>query len=173
MSSDIFGVNSARTIIAGMGELKIVRCPPGRQLFLKVTVGSCVGLYLTNTKTHTYGLAHIMLPKRVKEDEAIGKYADTAVAELVRRVGNGPDSIQAYMVGGACMFGPASSSFMANVGKSNVEAVLNIAETLRIPIIHNDTGGYHGRTAIFNCQDITISVRALRKMANAPERRAN
>ncbi len=173
MSKGVLGANSTPTIIAGMGEIKVVRCPPGKPAFLKVTVGSCIGFYLADMKNYICGLAHVMLPEKIKEDDTIGKYADTALPELVRQVGGDLDSIRAYIIGGACMFGPDSSSFIANVGKRNIEAVLKIAETLRIPIVYNDTGGYHGRTAIFNCQDSTISVKALRKIAYSPDRGSN
>ena len=155
-----------RTIVAGMGELKVVCCAPDETVFLKTTVGSCVGLFLADAKNRIYGLAHIMLPQKLRENDSIGKYADTAMPELLRQIGmiNNTGSVQAYVVGGASMFGSETRSFVSDVGRRNVEAVLGMTRRLRIPIVHEETGGHQGRTAILDCRDATISVRTLRKL---------
>jgi len=153
-----------QTIVAGMGELKVITCSPGDQRFLKTTVGSCVGLFLVDSTTRTFGVAHIMLPSPLKDDGALGKYADTAVPELLRLMGaeGRGSALKGYVVGGASMFGSGTRSFVADIGRRNVEATLSMTSQYNIPIVHEETGGNQGRTAILDCRGATVTVKTLR-----------
>jgi len=153
----------AQTIIAGMGELKVVTCPAGERIFLKTTVGSCIGLFVADLRNSIFGLAHIMLPSPIKDDGVPGKYADTALPELTRLMTRGgrPPSLKAYIVGGASMFGTPDRSFVADIGSKNVEAVLAVIRQHQVPVVYEETGGNQGRTAIYDCANDSIDVRKL------------
>ena len=53
---------------------------------LKTILGSCVGIILHDPDRRVSGLAHIMLPAKHRDDGTAGKYADTAIPELLARL---------------------------------------------------------------------------------------
>ena len=71
-------------------------------------LGSCIGVVMIDTPAHVAGLAHVMLPESGGERSAKGKFADTAVPELLTRVlalGAVRDRLRVAITGGAAMFG--------------------------------------------------------------------
>ncbi len=133
----------------GMADLGVAK-PPDR---LRTTgLGSCVGVVLYDEARKIAGMAHVMLPDSSlgKSSELnIGKYADTAIPELIRqmeRAGASPRSLIAKLAGGAQMFSFLSGSDTMRIGPRNVEACKAMLEQARIPIVAEDTGGNCGRT---------------------------
>lgn len=127
-------------------------------------LGSCVALSLYDPKKKVGGLAHILLPgpapkkgKKISGDRPSGKYADRAVAELVRALkerGGDPGRMVAKMAGGATMFSPLEEKrgeiqAKSAVGERNVAAVKKQLKKLKIPIAGEDVGGGSGRTITF------------------------
>jgi chemotaxis protein CheD len=163
---------SSRTIVVKMAEMAAVR-PAEEPVVLKTTQGSCVGIILVNKKRTVVGLAHIMLPRRVPGDEAVGKYADTAVPALLERMEaggmSGRSDLEALIVGGACMFQLGKGASITDVGNRNIEAVHRTIERLKIPIVYEDTGGTHGRTVTYDCRGAEVTVRSLKKL-DAPQK---
>ncbi len=141
---------------------------------LKTTLGSCVCLILHDGTKGIAGLAHIMLPERLKADEAVGKYAETAIPALLSRLlkrGGRRSGIRAYLAGGANMFRYSGDRKIATVGEKNVEACKRILEELSIPIAFEDTGGERGRTVLFENKTASIQVKTLARVGYKGESR--
>src|SRR5438552_2732207 len=82
----------------GMGELAVLQ---GTGV-LRTLLGSCIGLVLHDQKRRVGGLAHIVLPEATDPGSLPGKYADTAVPELIRRIveaGGRPQHLAAKFAG--------------------------------------------------------------------------
>ena len=73
---------TADTVTVKMAEMDVVT--DGRSL--KTILGSCVGIILRDPERGVSGLAHVMLPARHRDDDATGKYADTAIPALLARL---------------------------------------------------------------------------------------
>jgi len=143
-----------------MAEIAVVE----NSKLLKTTLGSCVGVILRDEIRNVSGLAHIMLPQRLRDDTSVGKYADTAIPALLARIrnrGGRKESIRAYITGGANMFKTSSDRKIATVGEKNAEASRRILEELQIPIIFEETGGDKGRTVMFDNQNGHIQIKTL------------
>jgi chemotaxis protein CheD len=129
-----------------MGELK-VSAQAGDELAI-VGLGSCIALALCDRGAGVAGLAHVVLPACPDAGtgvEAPGKYADTAVPELVAALvaaGARKRRLQAVLIGGARMFATG-----LDIGARNTEAVTAALAEAGIPVIAVDTGGTRGRTA--------------------------
>jgi chemotaxis protein CheD len=131
-----------------MAEMDVVA--DGRSL--KTILGSCVGVIVRDPDRRVSGLAHIMLPVRRRDDEATGKYADSAIPALLARLatsGGRMGSLQALLIGGAQMF-PMGNSAIGSIGDLNVEAARKALQEKKIPIVFEDTGGKAGRTVTFD-----------------------
>ena len=156
------------THIVKMAEICVIENNGGSSpLNLKTTLGSCVGIILTDKKSGVHGLAHILLPERQTKDKSLGKYADTAIPALLDEMkgkGAKQKEVRAFLLGGSCMFSFNGTSGMAVIGKRNVEAAQMILEELNIPVVFQETGGNCGRTVLFNSDTGKISVKTLQKI---------
>jgi chemotaxis protein CheD len=152
------------TVTVNMAEIEVVS--DGRSL--KTILGSCVGVVLRDADRKVSGLAHIMLPSRRHDDEASGKYADSAIPTLLDRlVGSGsrPGSLQALLIGGAQMF-PQGDASLASIGDQNVQTARRVLAEKRIPIVFEDTGGTAGRSVVYNNATGAVDVRTLQSIAS-------
>jgi chemotaxis protein CheD len=73
-------------------------------------------------------------------------------------------NISAYLVGGACMFGFNDGTGITTIGDRNVGAAREILESLKIPVVFEETGGNAGRTITFNGETGKVSVKTLQKI---------
>lgn len=83
-----------------MGELATVRGSSG--VLCTVGLGSCVGVALLDRVRRVAGLAHVVLPAADGREDPGGKFADTAVPALLRRVtanGGHRPRLEAVVVG--------------------------------------------------------------------------
>jgi chemotaxis protein CheD len=152
-----------QTLTIRIAEMGLARST-GAPSILKTTLGSCVGVILSDPVNGIHGLAHVMLPERLGKDKATGKYADTAVPALVaamERSGATRRTMEAFLVGGASMFQSPESSCLPRIGEKNVETVRRVLGELGIPIVFQETGGTAGRTVIFDCADRVPRVKTL------------
>ena len=156
------------TYVVKMAEISVIKNNGGSPLLdLKTTLGSCVGVILTDKKSGVHGLAHIMLPEMQKRDMSVGKYADTAIPALLDKMkekGAIKKEIRAFLLGGACMFSFACTGGMAVIGDRNVEAAQRMLGELEIPVVFQETGGNCGRTVLFNSSTGKVSIRTLEKI---------
>jgi len=155
---------AADTVTVKMAEMEVVA--DGRSL--KTVLGSCVGVIVRDPDRRVTGLAHIMLPARRFDDEACGKYADSAIPALLARMasrGCRAGALQAFLVGGAQMF-PMGSASIASIGDKNVEAARRVLAERKIPVVFEDIGGTAGRTVVFSNATGKVAVKTLRAISS-------
>lgn len=151
----------------GMADLNVIT---GDGILKTTGLGSCVGLTLYDPHKKVSGMAHVMLPDSsiAKQDNFNkGKYADTAITELIacmERYGATIRRMQAKLAGGAQMFNFQSnqSEFM-RIGPRNVSVCQQILSELEIPVVAQDTGGNFGRTIEFNGMNGKLTIRSVNR----------
>jgi len=129
---------------ARIGEIVVSRNPDDELVALGL--GSCIGVVMIDTQARVAGLAHVMLPESGGEGMAKGKFADTAVPELLRRVlalGGVRDRLRIAITGGAAMFGAGGQ---LEIGARNADAVRAALEAQGLRCDAAETGGTQGRT---------------------------
>lgn len=155
-------------IIVGISDAKACK---GGELLVTYALGSCVGICLYDKQRKVGGLAHIMLPDSTAIQGGsltVMKFADTGIPYLIDemvKLGAGKSVLTAKIVGGALMFAASSQRF--NIGERNVEAVKKTLQSLRIPIIAQDTGLDYGRTVFFNTENGSVEVKSASKGSSA------
>ena len=133
----------------GMGKIGVARAPARFRSIL----GSCIGLALYDPTAKAGAFAHIVLPESSGHPGLPGKFADTAVAEMLRlmkQYGSTPGRISAKMAGGANMFGGDGP---IKIGEDNIAATRLALEITGIRLVSQETGGQKGRRVMFDCQD--------------------
>ncbi|MBE5959911.1 MAG: chemotaxis protein CheD [Lachnospiraceae bacterium] len=153
-------------IKVGMADLNIC-LPP--DTITTLGLGSCVGIVLYDPGKKISGMVHVMLPDstKIKNNENIAKFADTGIAELLKRMiaaGATRSTLVSKIAGGAQMFAFKTNNDMLRVGERNVEAVKQILSELKIPILAEDTGENYGRTIVFNPETGELLVKSVGKI---------
>ncbi|SNX55494.1 chemotaxis protein CheD [Thermoanaerobacterium sp. RBIITD] len=147
----------------GMADAKITKYP-GK--LITVGLGSCVGIVLFDTLTKISGLVHIMLPYSTKSNNNTNKlkFADTGIYTLIDmmiEIGANRRKIISKIAGGAQMFATKANLDIMNIGTRNVIATREVLNSLKIPIISEDTGGNYGRTIEFNSENGKLLVKTI------------
>lgn len=152
-------------IKVGMADLNICQSPDG---LTTLGLGSCVGVALRDPVLRIGGLVHIMLPDSgsIHGSQSMNpaKFADTGIAELVRRMeqkGAKRSRMTAKLAGGATMFAVSGRSEIGMVGQRNVQACRMRLAELGIPVLAEDVGASYGRTVIFYPETGEYRVRAV------------
>ena len=130
---------------------------------LKTTLGSCVGVIVRDRERGVAGLAHVMLPYRLRAGDPPGKYADSAIPALLAGLesrGARRASLQAWLVGGARMF-PVENDGLGSIGGRNVEESRRLLAESGVPVVREDVGGSYGRTVTFNATTASLDIRTL------------
>lgn len=126
-----------------MGQIAVAR----DEGVLRTLLGSCLGVALYDRRLKAAALAHIVLPDSRGASVVPGKYADTAIAEMIRLLSAAgkcePLKLTAKIAGGAKMF--AATGPAATIGEQNVEAVERHLSLQRITIVGRHLGGVQGR----------------------------
>lgn len=138
----------------GMGEMDVVR----GSFLLRTLLGSCIGLILYDLRNQVGGLAHVVLPNSNGQNATPGKYADTAVTELLRQIevlGGRPRQLSAKLTGGANMFATSGPS---SIGDQNLAAVEQLLKTAGIPVMARHCGGRVGRRVAFEVDTGRVTV---------------
>jgi chemotaxis protein CheD len=129
---------------------------------LRTFLGSCIGIALHDRRLRVAGLAHVVLPEAQGRVEEPGKYADTAIPELLRRMrvvaGGGVLRPAAKLVGGARMFAFQSGVL---VGERNLAAVERILAELGIPVLARSCGGTKGKRMSLDVVSGVVTVEAV------------
>jgi len=134
-------IKPKKEIAVGMG-MAVAAEPPFR---LTAVVGSCIGVTLYAPSLRMGMLSHVVLPRVKGGAVHAGKYADTAVAymrEALESRGADIEELTAKIVGGAYLFG---DGFLARIGRSNVQAALEVLNAAGIRVAGCDVGGRRGR----------------------------
>jgi chemotaxis protein CheD len=134
-------------LMARMAEIAVSRHEA--DILVALGLGSCIGVALLDRASLVAGLAHVVLPESREGGAAVpGKFADTAVPELLRQVialGAVKSRLSAVMVGGAQMFATGASGSL-DIGRRNEQAVRSALAVAGIPVTVAVTGGSAGRT---------------------------
>lgn len=146
----------AKSVNVGMAQIALLRRGEGA----KSVLGSCIGLVLHHAARKTTAVAHIVLPDCQNRPGPPGKFADTAIPEMLRLLGEhrvGKPGLVAKLAGGANMFG---GSGPIQIGEANIKAVTEILDKLHIPIVGTHVGGEQGRRITVDSEtgDFTIEV---------------
>jgi len=151
-------------IVVGIAEYIFVEPP---QKLVTYGLGSCVAIALHSKEALVGSMAHIMLPLAGNErhNEAPGKYADSAVAQMITQMKNrgiGPSGIVAKIAGGADMFGGQFQGAGRDIGARNILAARRALDSFGVHLIAQDVGGTTGRTVEFTVETGSLLVRTLR-----------
>jgi len=127
---------------------------------LRTLLGSCLGVALYDRRLKLGGLAHVVLPYSPGQVELPGKYADTAIPELLRQMQllsrGEPVHPVAKLAGGANMFN--SSGPLGTIGEQNLTAVERQLEERRIPVVARHVGGEQGRRMLLDSATGLVTV---------------
>ena len=155
----------SNVINIGMSQIE-VSSKPGT-ILVAPSLGSCIGLAIYDPSTKIGGMAHIVLPdstKTLKESENQGKYADTAVPEILKKLfsmGANKNKLVIKIAGGAQMFNLQQGSNILNIGFRNTIAVKAALSKEGLELIKADTGGNKGRTFKLDIQTGSFSVKLI------------
>jgi chemotaxis protein CheD len=130
----------------GIGDGAVVRDPAA--VLTAPGLGSCVAVMLYSETPKVGAMAHILLPTAPTEPPFSFKYADTAVAMLLKqfeKAGADPRRAAIKLAGGAQMFKVAANGPL-NIGRRNLEVISAVFQELRLRITAQDVGGSVGRT---------------------------
>ena len=139
----------------GMGQIRFGRDPA----CLGTILGSCIGLTLYHERLRIGALAHVVLPQSDGRKGPPGKFADTALPEILNMMkceGANPSGLVAKIVGGANMFGGATGPMQ--IGTSNALAITSGLEEFNIQLIGSEIGGDKGRRILFDCATGKITI---------------
>lgn len=135
-----------------IGEVKVAR---EHGVLFTIGLGSCVAIALYDRESRVGGLAHAMLPKplRARRPAPPGRFATTAVPELLERMvehGAEPARITARIAGGASMFAALLPEYGLRLGQRNIDAVREALECAGVPLEGEEVGGEHGRSVFLD-----------------------
>jgi chemotaxis protein CheD len=133
-------------LMARMAEIAVSKHEA--DVLVALGLGSCIGLALLDRSSPVAGLAHIVLPESREGTSVPGKFADTAVPELLRQMvalGAAKKRLAAVIVGGAQMFAAGASGSL-DIGRRNEQAVRSALAVSGIEVTVAVTGGSSGRT---------------------------
>ncbi len=155
----------SKLVTVAISDLNVVKEPDTLVTF---ALGSCVGICLFDQMARVAGLSHILLPqfKTIPGENSPMKFADTAIPLLIKRMeaqGAHKIRIQAKIAGGAQMFAASGNSSIAAIGQQNVQSVKATLQSLRIPLLAEDTGANFGRTLYFNASDFKMLIRSYKR----------
>jgi len=150
-----------KLVVVGISDQNIVGPP---DILITYALGSCVAICIYDNLRRVGGLAHILLPEAFGDvgGKNIYKFADTAIEELIwnmEKCGCVRLHLTAKIAGGANMFASTGKS----IGERNVESVKKELQRLRVRIVAEDTGANYGRTAVFNPEDGSLTVKTIGK----------
>jgi chemotaxis protein CheD len=134
-------------ILVGMGQIVLAQSPQR----MRAILGSCIGLAVFAAGRRTGVMAHIVLPESAGRDGAAGKFADTAVPQMLamlRREGLPTHGLTAKLAGGANMF---NGSGPLRIGEANAAAAAVALHKAGIRVVGQDLGGTRGRRIEFDC----------------------
>lgn len=127
-------------------------------------LGSCVGIALYDADARIGGLLHVLLPNsahNTRDNLNPFMFADTGIQKMVRdmmMLGASPTRIFARVAGGANML---NSSSVLDIGRKNINAVVDTLEKAKMQIRGSSVGGTLGRSMQLDVGDGRVTVRYL------------
>lgn len=146
-----------------IGQLAVAR---GSGSLVAIGLGSCVAVVLYDRACRVGGLAHVLLPDEAvaRADAAPARSAASAVPALLDRMQalGARAPFEAFLVGGAALFGTMLSTTAGPMGERNVAAVRVALAKAGIRVLAAETGGTSGRSVRFDVGTGSVSVRGVR-----------
>ena len=140
----------SQLIVVGISDMKISKAPG---VLVTYALGSCIGICFYDQPVRLGALLHIMLPDAPQNIDNVFKYADSGIAETLKKMeamGGSRNRITAKIAGGAQMFSVPGDSTLGNIGRRNSDNVkLNLLKQ-RIRMLGSDIGGTYARTVEFD-----------------------
>jgi chemotaxis protein CheD len=136
-----------KEVLVGMGQIATGKAPQR----MRAILGSCIGLAVYHAGRKTGAMAHIVLPESAGRDGTPGKFADTAVPQILalfRDQGMPAYGLVAKYAGGANMF---NGSGPLQIGDANAAAVAAALKKAGVRIVGQEVGGTRGRRVDFDC----------------------
>jgi len=128
---------------------------------LTTIVGSCVAVFLWNSKLHIGGGTHYLLPQWTREGQPSSRYGDIALEELLQqfvRIGSPLADLRAYIYGGASVL-EALRNLSGGLGQKNVDFALEwFRKHSQIHLRDQQTGGQKGRKVVLDTLEGTVAV---------------
>lgn len=156
--SKLTQVNEIVVAMAGIGVIQ-------HQGILRTLLGSCIGVALYDRKQKIVGLAHVVMPASLGRNQSLGKFADTAIPETIRRMDSiaagARMSLSAKIAGGANMFAHVSPNNANTIGEQNVVAVEQALAALEIPILARHLGGTFGRRMVVEAETGIVHIHVI------------
>lgn len=147
-----------------IGEVKVGRAGQS----LNAILGSCIGLGFIAPKMGVCGLAHALLAKSSETSaKSDGRHVDQAIATLLDQMGVGPDDVRdvrTFIAGGANMTLPVGTDPARLVGATNADFARKALRAARLRIVHDDTGGEHGRRVTLDCTTGDFSIATIPRL---------
>jgi chemotaxis protein CheD len=152
------------SVVVGIAEFKFAEPP---QKLVTYGLGSCVAIVLYCREAVIGSMAHVMLPLAYRDldSEAPGKFADSAIAAMVRQMeirGIVVSRMEAKIAGGADMFAGQIQGTGRRIGARNVLAARKALDNFGVRLVAQDVGGTVGRTVEFCTENGLFTVRTLR-----------
>jgi chemotaxis protein CheD len=128
-------------------------------------LGSCISVTMFSRKDGVGGICHALLPKKPLEkcNSDTFKYVDSSVMTMFSelcKLGISPGALEVKLFGGADVL---PSFEKKTVGKSNIEAALDILADLGLNVCASDVGGNRGRKIIFSTTEGSVRVKKLQE----------
>jgi putative nucleotidyltransferase with HDIG domain len=146
-------IPSSETDYIPVGEFRIAT---GKKLI--ALLGSCVGVALYDRSAHIGGVLHIALPEPISSIPAQDRmaYASTGLPLFIKELlakGARADRLEAVVAGGALTLPVSQADINLDLGGRTADTVLDILAREKIPVVHSDTGGYHGCSLLLDTAD--------------------
>ena len=134
-------------LMVGMAEVKV--STQSEDVFIALGLGSCIGICAYDAHARVAGMAHVVLPQSNNNSHPLGKFANTAIPELLRMMieaGAAEHRIRLALTGGAQLFAANATVPQMDVGQRNIEAVKQELSKRTCSVVAVDIGGSAGRT---------------------------
>lgn len=146
-------------------EIKTAELAAGNNedIIMTGSIGSCLAVVLYDKINKVGGMAHVFLPKKINvkqktPKDSPAKYVDEGIESLLQetiKAGAKQENLVAKLIGGSKMFKVLSEN---GIGEKNILSAHKTLAKLKIPIMHEDTGGTIGRIAEFNINTGIVTV---------------
>ena len=146
-------------LVVGISDVKMAKAPG---VIVTYALGSCIGICFHDQSAQIGALLHIMLPEAPEKIDNVFKYADTGIAETLKKMGSmgaNVSRITAKIAGGAQMFSVPGDSHLGNIGKRNSDSVKMTLLRQRIRVLAADVGGNFARTVEFDTSTGVAKIR--------------
>ena len=141
----------------------------GESMQVSTILGSCVAVALFDPDKKICGLCHYLMARIENYPGPIARYGDQAIRLLndeIIELGARPSSIIAKVYGGANVLGNVSIGL--DISKKNIAIAHEVLDSLRIPIVKEDTGGLRGRRLLLSTDTFEIQ-QSFMENGGAPE----